>query len=59
MSRHVRGRYTQSNVQNRFGANAVGGAYWRHLTNAIELSMCSGDAAFRQITLTTYYDYYY
>jgi len=42
-----------SNVQNWYGANADGGAYWRHLANANELSVCGGDAAFCQITLTT------
>ena len=26
---------------------------WRHLANAIELSMCGGDATLCQITLTT------
>jgi len=30
-----------------------GDAHWRHLVNATELSMCGGDAACRQITLTT------
>jgi len=30
-----------------------GGAHWLHLANTIELSMCCGDAAFCQITLTT------
>ena len=34
-----------------------GGERWRHLANTIELSMCSGDAAFCQITLTTCYYY--
>jgi len=29
-----------------------GGAHWRHLLNTIKPSMCSGDAAFCQITLT-------
>jgi len=28
-------------------------AHWRHLTNTNEPSMCGGDAALRQITLTT------
>jgi len=30
-----------------------GGAHWLHLANTIELSMCGGDAAVCQITLTT------
>jgi len=29
------------------------GAQWRNLVITIEPSMCSGDAALRQITLTT------
>ena len=29
------------------------GAYWRHLANAIELSVCGGDATLCQITLIT------
>jgi len=29
------------------------GAHWRHLANMIEPSMCGGNAAFCQITLTT------
>jgi len=33
----------------------VDGVYWRLLANAIEPSVCSGDAAFCQITLTTCY----
>jgi len=28
------------------------GAHWRHLTNTIERSVCGGDAALCQITLT-------
>ena len=31
----------------------VEGAHWRHLTNTTEPSMCDGDAACCQITLTT------
>jgi len=31
------------------------GAHWRHLKNTTELSMCGGDAALCQITLTTCY----
>jgi len=34
----------------------VAGAHWRLLANATEVSMCGGDAAFCQITLTTCYD---
>jgi len=32
------------------------GAHWRHLKNTTELSMCGGDAALCQITLTTCYN---
>jgi len=32
-----------------------GGSHWRNLANTIEPSMCGGDAAFCQITLTTCY----
>jgi len=31
------------------------GAHWRHLVNTMEPSMCGGDAALCQITLTTCY----
>jgi len=31
------------------------GAHWRNLANATEPSVCGGDAALYQITLTTYY----
>jgi len=31
------------------------GAHWRHLKNTTEPSMCGGDAALCQITLTTCY----
>ena len=31
----------------------IWGAHWRHLKNTTELSMCGGDAALCQITLTT------
>jgi len=33
-------------------------AQWRHLKNTTEPSMCGGDAALCQITLTTCYYYY-
>jgi len=33
-------------------AKADRGAYWRHLVNMIELSMCDADVAFCQIILT-------
>jgi len=33
----------------------IWGAHWRHLTNTTEPSMCGGDAALCQITLTTCY----
>jgi len=36
----------------RFGC-ARWGAHWRHLANTIEPSVCGGDAALCQITLTT------
>ena len=36
----------------------VAGAHWRLLIDAIEPSMCGGDAALRQITLTTCYCYF-
>ena len=38
-----------------------GGAHWRNLANTTEPSMCCGDAALRQITLTTrlYKNYQY
>ena len=35
----------------------VWGAHWRHLKNTTEPSMCGGDAALCQITLTTCYYY--
>jgi len=31
------------------------GAHWRHLANTTEPSVCGGDAALCQITLTSYY----
>jgi len=34
------------------------GAHWRHLLSTIEPSMCGGDAAFCQISLTTCYSTY-
>ena len=40
-----------SRGQNPYGVSVNGGAYWRHL----EPSMCGGDAALCQITLTTCY----
>jgi len=36
-----------------FSAFCIWGAHWRHLKNMTEPSMCGGDAALRQITLTT------
>ena len=33
------------------------GAHWRHLATTTEPSMCGGDAALCQITLTTYHYY--
>jgi len=35
-----------------------GDAHWRHLANTIEPSMCDGNVACCQITLTTCYHYY-
>jgi len=37
----------------------IWGAHWRHLKNTTEPSMCGGDAALCQITLTTCCYYYY
>jgi len=34
----------------------IWGAHWRHLKNTTEPSMCGGDAALSQITLTTCYN---
>jgi len=34
---------------------SYGRAHWRHLANTIEPSVCSGNVALRQITLTTCY----
>ena len=42
-----------------FLAFYIWGAHWRHLKNTTELSMCGGDAAFRQITLTICYHYHH
>jgi len=33
------------------------GAHWRHLKNTTEPSMCGGDAALCQITLTTCFSF--
>jgi len=33
------------------------GAHWRHLANTTERSVCGGDAALRQISLTTCYEW--
>ena len=38
-----------------FLAFYIWGAHWRHLKNTTEPSMCGGDAALCQITLTTCY----
>jgi len=38
-----------------FLAFYIRGAHWRHLANTTEPSMCGGDAALCQITLTTCY----
>jgi len=37
----------------------IWGAHWRHLKNITEPSMCGGDAALRQITLTTCFIIFY
>jgi len=42
-----------SDVQNRYDVDADRGACWRHLANTIEPSVCGGDSALCQITLTT------
>jgi len=42
-----------------FLAFYIWGAHWHHLANTTEPSMCGGDAALCQITLTTCYYYYY
>jgi len=44
-----------SRGQNRYSADADGGAHWRNLANAVEPSVCGSDAALRQITLSTCY----
>ena len=38
-----------------FLAFYICGGHWRHLKNTTEPSMCDGDAALCQITLTTCY----
>ena len=35
-------------------AFCIWGAHWRHLANTTETSVCGGDAALSQITLTTF-----
>ena len=45
-----------SSVQNRYGANSNGGAYRRYQANMIKPSICCGNAAFCQITLTELID---
>jgi len=60
-------QYTQSNSAGRrtgmvhmMTKFTRGGTHWRHLVYAIEPSVCGGDAALCQITLTTCcHDYYY
>jgi len=46
-------------IQNRYSADADGNAYWRNMANAIEPSVCGGDVALGQITLTSCYYYTY
>ena len=43
---------------NHFFAFYIWGEHWCHLANTTEPSMCGGDAALCQITLTTCYYYY-
>ena len=35
------------------------GSHWRHLKNTTEPTMCGGDAALCQITLTTCFNYFW
>jgi len=61
MPGHVRGRHTQSDStsdRTSYDADTDEGAYWRDMANTTEPSVCRGDAALRQITLTTC-SYYY
>jgi len=44
---------------NHFLALYIRGAHWRHLANMIQPSMCGGDAALCQITLTTCFSLLY
>jgi len=58
MPGHVRGRHSENNsARNRTGTVRMfdGDAYWRNLANTTEPSVCDGDAALCQITLTTCY----
>jgi len=41
-----------------FVAFYIWGAHWCHIVNMTEPSMCRGDAALCQITLTTWWYYY-
>jgi len=43
---------------NQFLAFCIRGAHWRHLVNMTEPSVCVGNVALCQITLTTCYYYY-
>jgi len=38
------------------GSMCYMGAYWRNLANTMEVSVCCGDVALRQITFTTCYN---
>jgi len=57
MPEHVRGRYTQSDYNKQrtepVRCECRWDAYWRHLANVNEPSMCGNDAASCQFTLTT------
>jgi len=60
MTGQVRGRYSQNtSAGDRTSVDADGGAYWRHLANTVEPSVCASDTALCQITLTCcYYSYW-
>jgi len=52
------GRFRGQSIQRRHGRDRVSkGAHWSHLANTTEPSMCGGDAALCQITLTACYYY--
>jgi len=56
--RHSRDRGSKGRCHgNHFLAVYIWGAHWRHLANTTEPSICGGDAALCQITLTNCYYY--